>query len=122
MRNKTSGKNIAGLEMCPTWAGGDGEPVTSDSNLDRGWTLLNFTADGAGTGIVVDLKPLNGSAPTAVRYAWDIVQCCDHADPTLYVTHGCVASCPIYSAQARPTPIHAGHDISQFSWHRSVVV
>ena len=54
----------------------------------------------AGTGITVDLKPLNGTAPTAVKYAWGIVQCCDHADPTLYVTHGCIADCPIYSKNA----------------------
>ena len=57
-------------------------------------------ADSDGTGIVVDLTPLNGSTPTSVRYAWGILQCCDHADPTLYVTHGCVANCPIYSAKA----------------------
>ena len=74
--------------------------MTSDSQLDGGWTLLNFTADSDGTGIVVDLTPLNGSTPTSVRYAWGILQCCDHADPTLYVTHGCVANCPIYSAKA----------------------
>jgi hypothetical protein len=99
--NKTSGSNIPGMETCPTWAGGDGKPVVSaDAGLDRGWTLLNFTADASGTGVVVDLSPLNGSVPTAVRYAWDIVQCCDHADPTLYVTHGCIANCPIYSARA----------------------
>ena len=100
VNNATSGQPIPGMQMCPEWAGGDGRPVTSDSNLDGGWTLLNFTADSAGTGIVVDLKPLNGSTPTAVRYAWGIVQCCDHSDPTLYVTHGCVANCPIYSAKA----------------------
>jgi hypothetical protein len=94
------GHDIPGVEVCPTWAGGDGKPVPSTSNLDGGWTLLNFTADRAGTGITVDLSPLNGSAPTAVRYAWGIVQCCDHADPNLYVTHGCIADCPIYSAKA----------------------
>jgi hypothetical protein len=107
--NTTSGASIPGLEQCPTWAGGDGKAVSSDTQLDGGWTLLNFTADSAGTGVVVDLSPLNGSAPTAVRYAWDIVQCIDHADPTLYVTHGAVASCPIYSAAANlpATPFKA---------------
>ena len=109
VRNETTGGDVPGLEQCPRWAGGDGKAVTSGSGLDGGWTLLNFTADGAGTGIVVDLAPLNGAAPTAVRYAWGIVQCADHADPTLYVTHGAVASCPIYSAAAKlpATPFKA---------------
>jgi hypothetical protein len=88
------------MKECPKWAGGDGKAVTSDSKLNQDWILLNFTADSAGTGITVDLKPLNGSVPTAVRYAWGIVQCCNHADPTLYVSHGCIANCPIYSAKA----------------------
>ena len=93
--------NIPGMEQCPKWAGGDAKPVPSTAGLDGGWTLLNFTADATGTGVVVDLAPLNGSVPTAVRYAWGIVQCCNHADPTLYVSHGCIANCPIYSATAK---------------------
>lgn len=97
-----SGATVPGMIQCPTWAGGDGVAQSAAADpLDGQWTLLNFTADAAGTGVVVDLAPLNGSAPTAVRYAWGIVQCCNDADPTLYVSHGCIASCPIYSKQAQ---------------------
>lgn len=99
VENKTSGQPIPDMQTCPTWAGGDGQPVSSDSDLDGGWIRLNFTADNDGTGINVDLSPLNGTAPTAVRYAWGIVNCCDENDPNLYVTHGCIADCPIYSAR-----------------------
>lgn len=67
--NKTSGTNIPGVELCPTWSGGPGKIVPSGT-YDNDWILLNFTADSAGTGISVDLEPLNGSVPTAVRYAW----------------------------------------------------
>ena len=53
MRNSTSGANIPGMEMCPTWAGGNGKAVESSAGLDGGWILLNFTLDKAGTGIEV---------------------------------------------------------------------
>ena len=58
VRNHTSGANIPGLEMCPTWAGGNGRPVDSSVGLDRGWTLLNFTLDSSGTGIEVEIASL----------------------------------------------------------------
>ena len=41
--DKASGKAIPGLQMCPTWAGGNGKTVPSEFNLDGDWTLLNFT-------------------------------------------------------------------------------
>lgn len=97
-RNSTGGR-IAGNMTCPKWAGGTGA-ITDNINYNSDWIMLNFTLASSGTGVEVDLSPLNGSVPTAVRYAWGIVQCCNHADPTLYVTHGCIADCPIYSATA----------------------
>jgi hypothetical protein len=90
------------LEYCPTWAGGDGVTVYPTGTLDSGWVLLNFTAAPSGTAITVDLSPLHGAAPTAVRYAWGGVTCCDDTDPTLYVTHGCIAGCPIMSSSGLP--------------------
>ena len=69
--------------------------------LDSGWVQLNYTQTSPST-IAVDLGPLQGVAPTAVRYAWGIVECCDHTDPTLYVNHGCQAACPIMSESGLP--------------------
>ena len=51
--------------------------------------------------IVVDLAPLNGSAPTAVQYAWGVADCCDHSDADLYIKHGC-GLCPIMSSSNLP--------------------
>jgi hypothetical protein len=92
----------APLQYCPTWAGGDASaPPLPNGQLDSGWIQLNYT-QASPSSIAVDLTPLNGSAPTAVRYAWGIINCCDLTDPTLYVTHGCVAACPIMSASGLP--------------------
>lgn len=87
---------------CPTWAGGDGVTAYPAGVLDAGWVTLNFTASSSGTAIVVDLTPLKGVAPTAVRYAWGAVDCCDHTDPNLYVAYGCIAQCPIMSSSGLP--------------------
>lgn len=91
-------------EYCPSWAGGDGTTVYPAGVLDApsSWTMLNFTAAPSGTAILVDLTPLNGAPVTAVRYAWGVLDCCDHTDPNLYVTHGCVAACPIMSSSRLP--------------------
>ena len=86
---------------CPTWAGGDGATVFPNGALDAGWVQLNFTA-ASSTAIAVDLAPLEGAPPTAVRYAWGLVDCCDHTDPNLYVTSGCIARCPIMSSSGLP--------------------
>ena len=96
-----SGKPIPGLVECPTWAGGNGQAVSTSSNLDQDWIWLNFTL-ASPTSVQVDLTPLNGSMPTAVRYAWGITDCCDYTDPTLFVTHGCIATCPIMSTSGLP--------------------
>ena len=88
--------------ICPTWAGGDGTTVLPAGAYDSNWVMLNFTANAAQTGIVVDLTPLAGAQPTAVRYAWGVIDCCDHTDETLYVTHGCVAACPIMASSGLP--------------------
>jgi hypothetical protein len=93
----------AGVAMyCPSWAGGDNATVFPEGALDSGWLQLNYTAAASGTAVVVDLAPLKGAAPTAVRYAWGVVDCCDHSDPTLYVSHGCIAQCPIMSSSGLP--------------------
>ena len=88
---------------CPLWAGGDGNTVFPNNVYDSGWVSLNFTASpSSATAIDVDLTPLNGVAPTAVRYAWGAVDCCDHTDPNLYVSQGCIAQCPITSSSGLP--------------------
>ena len=81
-----------GFAYCPKWAGGDGTqtpPPAPDPEapppptLDGGWVLVNYTK-ASDSSIVVDLAPLNGSAPTAVQYAWGVADCCDHSDADLY--------------------------------------
>jgi hypothetical protein len=96
-------------EFCPTWAGGDGVTVLPPGvYAETGWVMLPFTTSPSGTGIVADLSPLNGTAPAAIRYAWDLVNCCDLTDPTLWVTHDCIALCPIMSTAGLPAnPFHA---------------
>ena len=51
--------------------------------LDTQWIMLNYTLGADGTSLAVDLTPLNGSAPTAVKYAWGIIDCTDYSDPNL---------------------------------------
>jgi hypothetical protein len=87
---------------CPTWAGGDGATTFPKGELDKGWVQLNFTAAASNTAIEVDLTPLQGAAPTAVQYAWGLINCCDTSDPNLYVTSGCIARCPIMSSSGLP--------------------
>lgn len=95
-------------EICPVWAGGDGVTVLPPGVYGSGWVELNFTAAPSGTGIVADLSPLNGTAPIGIRYAWDGLFCCDLTDPTLYVSHDCIAQCPIMSSAGLPAnPFHA---------------
>jgi hypothetical protein len=87
--------------FCPDWAGGIKEqqfPV--DKPYKDGWVQLNFTKRNGST-IHVDLSPLEGKTPTAVRYAWGLLDCCDYTDPTLYITHNCIAECPIKGAKSR---------------------
>jgi hypothetical protein len=76
--------------------------ANSTTQLDGGWTTgLDIALSADGAAITVDLLGLNGTAPTAVRYAWSIVNCCDMSDPDLYVTKPCgPASCPIIMSTA----------------------
>eukprot|EP00463_Aulacantha_scolymantha_P000328 TRINITY_DN1198_c0_g1_i1.p1 TRINITY_DN1198_c0_g1~~TRINITY_DN1198_c0_g1_i1.p1 ORF type:complete len:248 (-),score=11.19 TRINITY_DN1198_c0_g1_i1:243-986(-) len=90
-----------GETYCPKWAGGSGDVFPPGVHLDSGWITLNFTL-ASSTSIKVDLAPLKGIVPTAVRYAWGVVNCCDSSDPNLYVTHGCIATCPIMSSSGLP--------------------
>jgi len=114
--NETSGRCATGPngkgqlgDICPTWAGGDGATVLPTGGYNTGWVeLTNFTLSPSGTGVVVDLTPLNGTAPAGIRYAWDSLFCCDLTDPTLYVSHDCIAECPIMSSARLPAnPFHA---------------
>ena len=113
LRNVTSGacehvdpKNpkSAVAEYCPTWAGGDGVTVMPAGTFDASssWFMLNYTLASSGAAIVVDLAPLKGVQPTAVRYAWGVIDCCDWTDSATYVQHGCIASCPIMSSSGLP--------------------
>jgi hypothetical protein len=101
--NATTGQCLKNQEYCPTWAGGDGTTVWPSGLLDNAnWTLVNITGTAGAAAITVDLTALNGATPTAIRYAWGVVDCCDPTDPNLYITHGCVASCPIASSSGLP--------------------
>ena len=93
-----------GAVVCPTWAGGDGNPVPPGVQLDGDWTTgLPIALGPDGASLSVDLTGLNGTLPTAVRYAWSIVNCCDLNDPDLYVTKPCgPASCPVMSTSGLP--------------------
>ena len=113
--NETSGRCATGPngrgqlgDFCPTWAGGDGVTVLPTGSFDANWVELSYTLSPSGTGIVADLAPLNGTAPAGIRYAWDSLFCCDLTDPTLYVSHDCIAKCPIMSSASLPAnPFHA---------------
>ena len=105
--NSTGGS--LGFDYCPKWAGGDGDmtpPAPPDPSappppaLDSNWILVNYTK-ASDSSITVDLTPLNGSAPTAVQYAWGVVDCCDRTDPALFISHGC-GLCPIMSSSGLP--------------------
>lgn len=99
--NATTGECVKNQEYCPSWAGGDNTTIYPSGVLDSNWILLNYTAASSGIGINVDLTPLQGQVPTAVRYTWGILDCCDHTDPNLYVTHGCEAACPIMALNSQ---------------------
>lgn len=88
-------QDAAGAAMCPTWAGGTGVPVSNPATqLDGGWvTGLDISLAADGCSIAVDLSSLNGTLPTAVRYAWSIVNCCDLSDPDIFVSGGCLLFC-----------------------------
>jgi hypothetical protein len=107
---------------CPTWAGGvgmsstrpapdgrfpsfggSGATTTSDpTQFNEGWINLPIAAGPTPTSITVDLAPLKGAVPTAVRYAWGNVDCCDLTDPDIYSVHGCIANCPVMGSSGLP--------------------
>ena len=104
-----SGQPIQGQYICPKWAGGDGKTAMGPGEYDGGWIMLNFTK-ASDSSVRVDLSPLNGSAPTAVRYAWGIISCQDTndpafnftSDPNLWVRYGTIAKCPIMGESGYP--------------------
>jgi hypothetical protein len=80
---------------CPTWAGGEGdtvqqsapsgrfptfggaglEPTSNHSEFNMGWINLPILAGPTDSSITVDLAPLRGATPTAVKYAWCVRKC-----------------------------------------------
>lgn len=114
--------NSSSPVYCPTWAGGVGigstrpapqgrfpsfggsgmTPTSDPSQFNEGWINLPITAGPTENSINVDLKPLKGAVPTAVRYAWGLIDCCDLTDPDIYSVHGCIANCPVMSSSGLP--------------------
>ena len=114
--------NASSPVYCPTWAGGVGTsstrpapagrfpsfdgngdaPISDPNQFNMGWINLPLRAGPTPTSAIVDLAPLRGSVPTAVRYAWGIVDCCDLSDPSLYSEHGCIANCPLVGSSGLP--------------------
>jgi hypothetical protein len=75
------------------------------TGADTTWISLDITADGDDT-VVVDLSPLNGSAPYAIAYAWDNQKdtCCNAgSDPA--ISNGFIqctpGACPIQLPDSR---------------------
>ena len=83
-------RNASSPVYCPTWAGGAGKSVTQPAPMGRfptfggngastvndpnefneGWINLPLHEGNTPSSIIVDLSPLKGAVPTAVRYAW----------------------------------------------------
>ena len=81
----------------------DWKQTPTQFQFDQAWINLPTMHLGQTPGtVVVDLSSLGGEVPTAVRHAWGETDCCDLSDPDLYVTHGCIANCPIMSSSALP--------------------
>merc|ERR1711924_236116 len=107
---------------CPTWSGGEGisvtqpapsgrfptfggngaTPTSNASEFNMGWINLPIAAGPTSSSITVDLSPLKGSVPTAVKYAWGIIDCCDLTDPTTFTSKPCIANCPIMGSTGLP--------------------
>lgn len=96
---KVNQSDPASNVYCPTWAGGEGEhvqqsapngrfptfggsglePISNASEFNMGWINLPILPGPTSSSITVDLAPLDGKTPTAVKYAWGIVDCwCVH--------------------------------------------
>ncbi|CAB9528805.1 Sialate O-acetylesterase [Seminavis robusta] len=91
--------------VCPTWAGGSEKRSLQaiDQPYDQGWIEVPFALKpGTSNTIELDLSGLPERAiPTAVKYAWGMVDCCDWSDPDMFVTKSCIANCPIYAAESK---------------------
>ena len=80
----------------------DTPPLTTPPNNQHyrpptGWINLPLAAGSTSSSIIVNLAPLNGAVPTAVRYGWGVLNCCDLTDPTTFTSKDCLANCPIMS-------------------------
>ena len=91
--NKSLDMMASGLEVCGNEVD---PPLVPPNNKDRNWTSANLQIDPSGSAIVVDLSPLNGTQPTAVRYAWDDYPCCGQRNRDL--TPCPPGSCPVMSS------------------------
>ena len=80
------------MEVCT----GETNPPYSPDSTDGNWTFVNVKLLSGSPGITVDLSPLNGTAPTAVRYAWGDSPCCGLLDRTY--TPCPPGSCPVMTS------------------------
>ena len=114
--------NASSPVYCPTWAGGVGKSDTrpasvgrfptfggsgmtpdSDPNqFNQGWINLPLAKGSTSSSVTVDLSPLKGAVPTAVKYAWGILNCCDITDPTTFTSKDCIANCPVMGSTGLP--------------------
>ena len=94
------------------------ERPTRGDYFEAGWREVNITHVAAATGHVwLDLTPLNGARPLAVRYAWGVLQdnnggvgsyageklCCRDAGDLIGITKPCEpASCALMASGGLP--------------------
>ena len=76
---------------------------TANTGADTTWISLDIMAGGDDT-VVVDLSPLNGTAPYAIAYAWDNQKdtCCNAGGDSA-ISNGFIqctpGACPIHLAR-----------------------
>eukprot|EP00117_Sycon_ciliatum_P038771 scpid54146/ scgid28761/ Sialate O-acetylesterase; Sialic acid-specific 9-O-acetylesterase; Yolk sac protein 2; Sialate O-acetylesterase small subunit; Sialate O-acetylesterase large subunit len=83
----------SGMEVCT----GEVDPPYAPNFNDKNWTTVDVKVDSSGSGILVDLSSLNGTKPSAVRYAWQDYPCCGELDRSL-------APCPPGSCPVMGSP------------------
>ena len=82
---------------CPTWAGGSS---TVPFNATAGTWLEVDILFGDDSSVTVDLTRLNGTAPVAVRYSWDTLDCCNRGNGKKFISEPCDDACPITTTTA----------------------
>ena len=84
---------------CPTWAGGS---ASVPYNASAGTWFEVDILSGDDSSVTVDLTELNGTAPVAVRYSWDTLDCCNRGDEKKFISEPCDDACPITTATLLP--------------------